>query len=127
MERVRLEEEREREKRDRDMKELEMKSRMASLSAGQANFVEAQVAEYQRRFGHPGPPPFGLFPPGERERLGLSMPPGATGPESVHNQQMAERLQNERLAALDPLSEYFACYGRWLTFLVLFSKQCVCK
>lgn len=100
MERARIEEERE--KRDRDMKEMEMKSRMASLSAAQQNVpaFEAQMAEYQRRFGQM-PPHFGLsFPPGGRERLGMPH-----GPESLHSQQIQE--QNERMAALsDPLGAH---------------------
>jgi hypothetical protein len=98
MERARIEEERE--KRDRDMKEMEMKSRMASLSAAQQNMpsFEAQMAEYQRQMRQM--PQFGLsFPPGSRERLGI--PHGA---ESLHNQQIQE--QNERMAALsDPLGK----------------------
>lgn len=104
MDRARIEEERE--KRDRDLKEMEMKSRMASLSAQQSvPAFEAQMAEYQRRYGHQMPPHFGLFPPAGRERLGLQMPAG--GPESVHSQQMQEQIQNERLAALnDPLGMY---------------------
>lgn len=120
MERARIEEE-QREKRDRDLKEMEMKSRMASLSAAQQQGVpgafEAQIAEYQRRYGPQFPPHFALFPPGGRERLGLQMPPGAGGPESVHSQQMEQmRVENEqRLAGLnDPLGMYYvAAADHW--------------
>jgi len=104
-ERARLEAE-EREKREREMKEMEMKARMASMSHSSA--FEAQMADLQRRYGagsvppgHPAgssglPPPFGL---------GLPPPPGGPPTEGLSQQQLqAERLHNERIAALSAAS-----------------------
>lgn len=84
---------------------MEMKARMASMSHSSA--FEAQMADLQRRYGagpgpgHPAgssglPPPFGL---------GLPPPPGGPPTEGLSQQQLqAERLHNERIAALSAAS-----------------------
>ena len=121
-------EKRELEKRERELKDFEFKSRMqaAMSEAARPPIFDPQWMELQRRFGGGGPgsapgssssssnppgtpssslvPPFGMFPPPPgsdgRDRLGL--PPGGAS-ETMHNLAAAERLQAERIAAMDPI------------------------
>lgn len=122
-------EKRELEKRERELKDFEFKSRMqaAMSEAARPPIFDPQWMELQRRFGGGGPgsgpgsssssnppgtpggpssslvPPFGMFPPpgsDGRDRLGL--PPGPAS-ETMHNLAAAERLQAERIAAMDPI------------------------
>ena len=106
MERARLEEEA-RDKRERELKELELKSRMASLTSGPQGLpgaFEAQMAELRRY----GPlPPHLLFPVAR----GMSLPPGAgaASADAVHSQHLEQMHSEQSLAALsDPLSTYAA-------------------
>lgn len=118
-------EKRELEKRERELKDYEFKSRMQAAMSERSPMFDPQWMELQRRFGAGMPPvssasgpgsssstpgggqssslvsPFGMFPPGsDRDRLGL--PPGAAS-EQMHNLAAAERLHNERIAAMDPI------------------------
>lgn len=99
----------------------------AMSEAARPPIFDPQWMELQRRFGGGGPgsgpgsssssnppgtpggpssslvPPFGMFPPpgsDGRDRLGL--PPGPAS-ETMHNLAAAERLQAERIAAMDPI------------------------
>ena len=116
-------EKRELEKRERELKDFEFKSRMQAAMSERPPLFDPNWMELQRRFGvggngsgssssAPGTPggpssslvpPFGMFPPpsaSDRDRLGL--PPG-TASQEMHNLAAAERLHNERLAAMDPI------------------------
>ncbi|XP_023225792.1 arginine-glutamic acid dipeptide repeats protein-like isoform X5 [Centruroides sculpturatus] len=125
--RERFELELEREKRERDLQdklkaEFELKSRlppgMAGAVAGGA--FDPHWLELQRRYsampGGPAPnmvagpssgipPPFGLYPPNDRERLErLGIATSLSGPEVAIDRLSAERVHSERLMlGTDPL------------------------